>query len=153
MASSLVKFANRAEHAGSGKRLFWERADIDGLPYRGQFAPHMPEEEYEQRVVRVADARNGFFDTAIPDQNKVYLDVLECCQNGWYQLIHLERFWRQTTSHYVEWFEYYMEDGTRAPYLSAQVMEMAHGRASLFPPPQLGDLQGGPASALDQGGP
>jgi hypothetical protein len=137
MPSSLVKFSNRTTSAG--RNLWWNRAEIDGLPFRGPFAPIMPEEEYEARVVRVADARNAFFDVTDAQENKLYLDVLECVFNGWFQMIHLERFWRQTTLHYVEWVEYYLEDGTRTPY-SGQIMELTHGQQNGFGHPHAGAL-------------
>lgn len=124
MPSSLVKFNNRL--VSNGKRLFWDRSDVDGLPFRGPFAPIMPDEEYEARVVRITDARNAFFDVTKPEENKNYLDVLECCANGWFKLWYLKRFWRSTTQHYVEWFEYYLEDGTRTPFLAPGQMELAH---------------------------
>lgn len=124
-ASSLVKFANRTK---SGNRnLYWGRADIDGLPFRGQYAPIMPEDEYQDRVVRIADFRNGFFDVNDPQQNKLYCDIMECCANGWFQLRHQIFFWNDTTKHYVEWMEYYLEDGSRTPFTSNGIMELGHG--------------------------
>ncbi len=136
MPSSLIKFSNRTRSGNSN--LWWQRSDVDGLPFRGPYAPIMPEAEYEARVVRVADARNAFFDVSVPGQNKLYLDVLECCANGWFRLVHLERFWRETTQHYVEWFEYYLEDGTRTPFANAQIMELAHGQQDFLGAAQPG---------------
>lgn len=138
MPSSLVKFSDRHD-AGGGRKLFWSRSDVDGLPYRGASPPFMTDEEFEAKAVRVADARNNFFDVSDPQQNKAYLDVLECCFNGWFQMIHLERFWRQSTCHYVEWVEYYMEDGTRTPFHNPnQIMELAHGQQNLLGHPSAG---------------
>ena len=65
MPNSLVKFANRLDGNGRGK-LFWGRAAVDGLPFRGQSAPTFTEEEYDERVTRVADPDNGTFRTWIP---------------------------------------------------------------------------------------
>lgn len=124
MTSSLVKYANR--RTSGGKRLFWDRVQADGAPFRGPFPPLMPEEEYEARAVRVADFRNAFFDVTDPAENKDFQDVMECCVNGWFYLAHIERFWAGTTKHYVEWMEYYMEDGSRTPFsLSQGFMEVA----------------------------
>lgn len=114
---SLVRFQNRGN--SRGQRLFWGRVDVDGLPYRGEHAPLMPEAEYEQRAVRVADVRNSFFDVNDAAQNQAYLDVLECCANGWFQLLHIVRFWNNTTQHYIEWAEFYMQDGGRVPFAPA----------------------------------
>lgn len=129
MPSSLVKFSDR--YGAGEQKLFWNRAEQDGLPFRGAYAPSMPEEEYEARVVRVADARNAFFDTLDATQNKLYLDVIECVANGWFRLIHLERFWKGSTQHYVEWLEYYMEDGSRTPFSRNNVMELSGGQQDL----------------------
>lgn len=131
MPSSLVKFSNRV--SSGDQKLFWDRVDIDNLPYRGKFAPSYRGDEYEEKTVRVADARNAFFDVGDPASNKQYLDVVECCFNGWFQMVYLERFWegpdgRRTQFHYVEWVEYYMEDGSRTPFLSQGVMELQGGQ-------------------------
>lgn len=141
MPSSLVKFSNRTQ--SGGKKLFWDRVNQDNLPFRGQFAPMYRDDEWEDRTVKVADARNGFFDVRDPLSNKQYLDVLECCFNGWFQLVHLERFWQdpsgnRTCYHYVEWVEYYMEDGSRTPYLTQGIAELAHGQQNLLGHPGAG---------------
>lgn len=119
MPSSLVKFANKVK--SGDQNVFWGRVHRDGLPFRGPHAPMMGEDEYESKVVRVADYRNAFFNIFDPESNKLYLEVMECCFNRWFQLTHLERFWvdpdgRRTHYHYVEWTEYYLEDGSRTPY-------------------------------------
>lgn len=128
-STSLVKFANRV--TSNGKKLWWGRADIDGLPFRGQYAPMMPEQEYQERVVRIADFRNGFFDVTNLEENKSYCDVMECCANGWFQLRHQIFFWNNTTKHYVEWMEYYLEDGTRTPFTTSGIMELQNGQQLL----------------------
>lgn len=134
MPPSLVRFSNRTT-SPDGRKLFWDRVQVgaDALPYRGKFAPNYRDEEFEDRTVRVADARNAYFDTKDPTQNKQFLDVLECCMNGWFQLLHLERFWvgpdgKRTTTHYVEWAEYYLEDGSRTPFAVQGLMELAGGQ-------------------------
>lgn len=131
--SSLVKFSNRV--GSGGQKLFWDRvqAGADSLPFRGKFAPTYREDEFEERTVKVADARNGFFDVRDATSNKQYLDVMECCLNGWFKLVHLERFWvdpagHRTSFHYVEWVEYYMEDGSRTPFHTPGVAELSHGQ-------------------------
>lgn len=113
--SSLVEHAHH-QKSRDGRNLYWARAGVDGVPYRGEHPPDLTEAEYEQRVVRVVDTCNGFFDVLNKKQNKEYLEVMEAISNGWFQGIHIERFWRGTTQHYVEWNEYYMQDGSRTPY-------------------------------------
>ena len=123
-ASSLVEHANQLK-SRDGRNLYWARAGVDGFPYRGEYPPDMTETEYDQRVVRVVDTCNGFFDVLVPTQNKEYLAVMEAISNGWFQGIYIERFWRGTTQHYVEWNEYYMQDGSRTPY--SAYMELGGG--------------------------
>ena len=136
MSSGLLKFSNRIT-ATNGDKLHWGRVDADGLPFRGPITPTYREDEWESRTVKVADARNGFFDVHDVVSNKQYLDVLECCANGWFQLVYLERFWtdpngNRTSLHYVEWLEYYVEDGSRVPYQSQGIMELQHGQQNLI---------------------
>lgn len=128
MPSSLIKFSNWSK-SSDGQNVFWSRASVDGIPFRGEQAPMFTDDEFDSRTVRVADARNAFFDVNDEKQNKKYLEVLECCFNQWFQLIHLERFWNNTTFHYVEWVEYYLEDGQRTPHVPLNMTEMpTHGQ-------------------------
>jgi hypothetical protein len=118
MSNSLVKFTNRKDGNGRGQ-LFWNRADLDGLPFRGEQAPLLRTEEYEERVVRVADPKNGTFYTGDPDQNAAYLKVLDGVSNSWYQLLFIERWRNDGDKHhhvYVEWLEYFLEDGKPASF-------------------------------------
>lgn len=142
--TSLVRYSNRGT-SHNGQRLFWDRvgAGADSLPFRGPFAPTYRDEEFEERTVRVADYRNAFFDVAVPAQNADFRAVMECCCNGWFRLVHLERFWvdergNRTTRHYVEWAEYYLEDGSRTAYLTPGVMELANGQHGPFGPAGAG---------------
>lgn len=130
MPSSIVKYAGRAKQGD--QNLFWTRvqAGEDSAPFRGAFAPMFRDEEYEARAVRVVDARNAFFDMTKPEERQQYLDVVDCILNGWFRLVHMERFWvdqtgHRTTLHYVEWAEFYMEDGTRTPF--SNPLELGNG--------------------------
>lgn len=126
MASSLIRYAESRQTSGD-KQLFWSRIHQDGLPFRGHGAPMLTDDEFETRVTRVADAKNGFFDTHDPAENAKFLQIFEAACNGWYRIVYLERFWRKTTKHYIEWVEYYLEDGSPSPYNVNGIMEMAHG--------------------------
>jgi hypothetical protein len=128
--SSLVKFVDTTSR--NGQKIWWHRSNIDGLPFRGPQPPIMPDEEYESRAVRVADVRNGFFDTTSVEQNKQFCEVMECCFNGWFQMVYIERFWNGSTQHYVEWAEYYMEDGQRTPFSHVQMREIENGLTNLL---------------------
>lgn len=134
--SSLVRFSDQSK--SGDQNLYWSRVAVgaDNLPFRGSRAPMYGDEEFEDRTVRVADARNAFFDVGDFEANQNYLGVLERCYNGWFHLVHLERFWtdpsgRRTTYHYVEWVEYYLEDGSRTPFLTPGIAELSHGQALL----------------------
>lgn len=116
-ATSLIKFTDRTRNGDLN--VYWDRVGIDGVPFRGPAVPLMPEEEYQARVVRVADFQFAFFDVADPEMARAFRDVMEACLNGWFKLIDVVRFWQGTTTHYVEWAEFYMQDGTRTPYAHA----------------------------------
>ena len=133
MANSLLKYAGKVKTA-SGSSLFWNRVAVgaDDIPYRGSQAPTYRDDEFESRTIRVADARNAFFDTLVPEENQNYLNIIECCFNGWFRLVFLDRFWtntegKKTTLHYVEWVEFYLEDGSRTPYTLPGGMELTGG--------------------------
>lgn len=138
MASSLVKFASRIDGNGRGK-LYWGRAGVDGLPFRGHTAPTFTEEEFDERVVRIADPHNGTFHTWVPEENQKYLDVMDKIMNDWARLVYQET-WREKIKlngrvqqgivHYVVWAEFYLEDGGRAPAGYGQPVEFSHGQAN-----------------------
>lgn len=118
MSSSMVRYMDRTQ-ARDGRKLFWGRADVDGYPFRAHKAPDFSEQEAEERVVRVPDYRNGFFDVTNVEENRLFCEVMECCTVGWFKLTFIERFWRGSTKHYLEWTEFYLEDGSRTPFVTA----------------------------------
>jgi hypothetical protein len=132
---SLVKFSNRTQH--NGQRIHWGRSGEDGLPFRGQQAPMYTQEEWEEKTVKVADPHNGHFDTSDPEQNKKYLEVLDGITNGWFQCIYIKRQYDpEQKMVYVEWVEYFLEDGNRAPFMTAGQMELLNGQPNLPVGPQ-----------------
>lgn len=123
LGSSLVNYFSETENQNG--RLYWNRVDRDGLPFRGN--PELiREEEFEERVVRVPDYNNGFFDTSKPKENRRFNEIMERCVNQWYHLVFIERFWQGSTMHYIEWVEFYLQDGTKAKAPLMPSME-AHG--------------------------
>lgn len=114
MSGSLVnKFANRKDGNGRGN-VYWNRAGIDGLPFRGEVPPLLKEEEFEDRLVRVSDFKNQTFSTGDENQNAEYCRVMDGVANGWFQLVHIERYRKpddNSFSIYVEWIEPFLEDG------------------------------------------
>jgi len=113
MSSSLVKFMNRTVNGNGRGKVFWGRAEADGAPFRGPEAPMLTNQEYDDRLVRVHDPKNGIFDVTNEEENKKYLEIMDGLANGWYQLIYINRQFDETKSLvYVEWLESYMEDGS-----------------------------------------
>ncbi len=129
MSSSLVRFMNRQKDA-AGNPLHWGRATLDGAPFRGP-APMLMGEEFEDRVTKVADPHAEKFNITVPEQKKGYLTVLDGAANGWFQILYIRRPGEYDPADkniaYVEWLEYYMEDGNRAPFMSPGVMEVQGG--------------------------
>jgi hypothetical protein len=115
--NSLIKYIHSREQdrIEAHQPLQWGRIEEDGLPFRGPSVPMLRNEEYEDRLVRVADAKNGTFFTGDPVQNRAYLQIMDRCANGWYRPIYVER-WREPgiPQHYIylEWVELFMEDGS-----------------------------------------
>lgn len=116
---SLVKYlGNSGSPENPRGKTFWGRADIDGYPFRSPNPLSYTEEEFQAKAVRVADAKNGFFDLSDPDQNTRYLEVIDRHANGWYKLIWREHHYDEANQKmrvYVEWLEFFMEDGTQMP--------------------------------------
>lgn len=108
--SSLLKFVEQKQAKG-GVELHWSRADIDGVPFKGRPVP-LKEEEYETRTIKSFDARNGTFYTRDATQNEAYLEVLDKTANGWWQLVHIDRFRKEGDPYfyiYIEWLEPYRQ--------------------------------------------
>jgi hypothetical protein len=115
---SLLKYVNNSSSNGNGRgSVYWGRADLDGIPFRGMAPPLLREEEFEDRLVRVQDFKNSTFYTGDPAQNKIYTEIMDSVSNGWFQLIHIDR-WRKEGDNspyiYLEWTEPFLEDG-KAP--------------------------------------
>lgn len=126
--SSLVKYFGMTER--KGVPLHWNRADLDGAPFRGKQVPMLMGEEFEDRTVRVADANAEYFDITEADEKKRFLEVLDGAANGWFQVVFIQRFVRPDT-HYVEWLEYYLEDGTQVRFSAHNAMESNGGQSPL----------------------
>ena len=128
--SSLIRFMH---HRDGGERgnLYWQRANMDGAPFRGHEPPRLPEEEYQQRVVEVIDPKIGTFDLSDPGERQAYLEVLNKIVNGWATLSHRERRYCEGTRNWVvhiEWLEHFMEDGSPVQgSLSPSVMQGGNG--------------------------
>lgn len=133
MSHSMVRFMNRTKD-DSGQPIHWHRAGIDGAPFRGP-APMLMGDEFEDRIVKVADPHVERFDISVPEQKKGYLMVLDGAANGWFQILYLKRPGEydptNKTLAYVEWLEFYMEDGNRAPFMTPGMMELQGGTPNI----------------------
>lgn len=115
MSSSLLKFIGDRGDNQRGQ-LHWGRADLDGAPFRARngVVPLLRNDEMDERLVRIADPRNGLFYTGDPEENAKYLKVMDGIANNWYQQVYIKRWRKKGNDHphvYIEWLEYYMEDG------------------------------------------
>ena len=86
MIGSLSKYWKQNQDT-RGNQLHWP-GTIDGYPVRGQATPVTSQNEFEN-IPLVYDAKGKYF--ILPDDLTEYLDVIDRCANGWYQLRH-ERF-------------------------------------------------------------
>lgn len=127
--TSLVKFMSHHNGGGRG-RLYWNRADVDGAPFRGNGnLPMMyTEEELETRLTPVYDSHVRIFDLSDPDQTAAYREVLDKLANGWAteRYVHRAHAVDPKTGNlrtlvHLEWYEKFMEDGqpfhAQRPYL------------------------------------
>lgn len=126
---SLARFMNRTTD-GNGQPLHWSRAALDGAPFRGP-APMLMGEEFEEKIVKVADPHAEEFNTADPAEKKAYLQVLDGAANRWFQILYIRRPGEYDANRprvaYAEWLEYFMEDGTRTPFVTPGMMEVQGG--------------------------
>lgn len=109
--SSLIKYLDQREGNERG-RLYWGRLGEDGLPFRGNNVPLYRSEEWDERLVRVGDFKNGSFNLQDPEQNRRFLEVMDRALNGWYALFKRhDDFEHDKQTVYLEWAELYLEDG------------------------------------------
>lgn len=105
-------FEQARRNGAANADVYFNRVSLDGVPFRGE-APLLKNSEADDRLVQVADAKNGTFYTGDPVANASYLEIMDRIANSWYQLIFVER-WRNDGDNYhhvyIEWLERYMQD-------------------------------------------
>ena len=108
---SLVKYHGDKDGNGRGN-FWWGRADKDGLPFRGRQIPNYKEEEFEDRLVIVGDAKAELFDVTEDNETRQrYLEVVDRIVNGWYVCLHREHHFSDGKMLvYIEWVERCVED-------------------------------------------
>ena len=96
------------EHRGN---LFWSNA-LNGIPFRGPYAPTLNQEEIETQVNVTFDFKSDFFDMTKEVQLKKYQWVMDRIVNRWFMLHHVERHFlpaEKTVIVYLEWSQRYGE--------------------------------------------
>lgn len=80
----LARFYDQRQ--SNGKPVSWDRAHIDGVPFRGS-APLMKEEEYQTKVERDNDGYVRAFRLWVPEEAKACEEIINGIANNWYRLI------------------------------------------------------------------
>jgi hypothetical protein len=110
---SLVKyFDQHGEDSGGRGKLSFNRADLDGAPFRGRNHPLLKDDEYEDMAERVYDAGVEIFDMSDDEDKAKYQEIIDRIRNGWYELIYrridfIEEERRYVA--YIEWASKHME--------------------------------------------
>jgi len=119
---SFLKQQRKAEEAGNGDQLHWDRAAQDGAPFRGDI-PLLKDAEFESLTERVYDSKSGIFNTSTPEQRcsgRTYQEVMDGVLAGWFKLMSDRQYkWLDTGAEpemmvYIEWAEPYQELSARA---------------------------------------
>lgn len=98
---SLSKYLH---NGGNGRgQLFWQRAGVDGAPFRGHHAPLLRDEEFEELTETVVDGRVKIFDLSDANDRAEYEDVLDKACNGWYRILLRVPQWVEAK---LTWFVY-----------------------------------------------
>lgn len=110
---SLTKFQNGfPQPAADGRNLYFNRADLDGAPFRGGFAPLLKDDEYENLAHRVCDAHVEQFNLSNEEERSRYQQILDCAANQWFTILFIDRQYDKDAKSWVvliEWAEWYME--------------------------------------------
>lgn len=109
MQHSFAKYA-KIKTDDKGTPLHWNRASVDGAPFRGHVPPVLKGEDDDKSIHRVKDAKWRTFDLTIPEEGAAYQEVVDKIVNGLYSLIYIKRFVKNELKHYVEWAEHYIEE-------------------------------------------
>ncbi len=121
MSSRLLQFWGDEE--SDGKRVYYHRTRVDGVPFRSRGAPPaLTQEEFEMQCDVVHRAGYGTFDTTTPDQRhfgRTLAQVLDGISIGWFWATIPEiskRLWvkdpvtgRWKVMVYIEWVERFKE--------------------------------------------
>lgn len=92
--TSLVKYQEDPSiRKGNGRGpLSFNRAHVDGVPFRGPQLP-LRDEEYNQYTEVVNDFDVGLFDIRNKEQYARLRDVFDKAANQWYQIVDYDKQW------------------------------------------------------------
>ena len=140
---SLLKHFGEQGSDEHGGRLFWSQA-LDGLPFRGPFAPTLSQEEVETQVGVTFDFKSDVFDLSDEAQRKRYVGIMDRIVNRWYVLHHIERQLipaEKKAIVYLEWSQRYGElnPAARAARSQGYVLPIQQPeKSAIFPIPLAG---------------
>ena len=91
---SFLKYEeNQKLRQGNGRgSVSWNRAHIDGVPWRGPSYP-LREEEYTDFTEEVQDFDVGVFDVRNDGEYKLFREIMDRASNGWYRIIDYDKKW------------------------------------------------------------
>lgn len=99
-------------------RLFWSSA-LDGLPFRGNAAPVLTQEEFDTSLETHYDFHSKEFDLTDPEQQKEYVEVMDRICNGlyveYYKAIKEDQATGRVRYAYLEWLQQYKQLSPSAP--------------------------------------
>ena len=141
---SLWKHFGEQGNDQHGGQLFWSEA-LQGIPFRGNYAPLLTRDELERDVHIQSDFRFKHFKLWENEDAEYYQWVMDRAVNGWFVVYKREWHWvEQHQSHvvYVEWSQRY---GELSPVAKASARSRAHGPPSptpVDPPPRIPHARG-----------
>lgn len=113
---SFIKYQqDRSIGAGNGRgAVSFNRAHLDGVPWRGPSYP-LKEEEYYDYTEEVLDFDVGVFDVRDPEEYKQLKIILDKAANNWFRIADYDKQWvekpsgEKTVLVYIMWVEPYRE--------------------------------------------
>lgn len=111
MPGSLSKYFSQSNDS-FGNKLWWP-GTLDGYPFRSTAPPQPMKQEEFEKIPLVYDAKVAVLE--LPRDNDKYVEILDKCANGWYQLRHERIDYDSTKDVYrifLQWLEIYGETPT-----------------------------------------
>jgi len=90
--ASLFKFRQNQDNPSGLDGLSFNRAHIDGMPFRGK-PMLLKEEEYERAAETVKYGRVRVFDATNPEHAKELDTIIDAWANKWYMIAKFDHHW------------------------------------------------------------